>query len=160
MRYKLCYLVNVRKRHPQRPAYIFYNSPCRKGRKRDYLRYVILAVFFDNVVYYLLPSFYAKVDIKIRHRYSFRIQKPFKRQVVYKRINVRNIQGIRNKAGRAAAAPRAYEYAIFMRKVDKVPDYKKIVRKVHVFYHRKLCIQPLMRGLVRIGHLTLKPLFR
>src|SRR5699024_12612836 len=58
------------------------------------VRDVHCAVFIYEVIDNFVPPGIFEVDIYIRHRHTFRIEKTFEQQVVFKRIYLCNIQKI------------------------------------------------------------------
>ncbi len=91
-----------------------------KRAEGDDLRHVVGAVFADYVVDYLLPPLIAKIDIKIRHGNTLRIQKAFKQQVILDGIDIGNAHAVRGKAARAGAAPGPYGDPSAFCVIDKV----------------------------------------
>ena len=65
-----------------------------------FLNHTIIPIFTADIFNNLLPSFEAEVNVNIRHRYSFRIQKSLKEQTVTDRIQLGDSQRIGNQKKR------------------------------------------------------------
>ena len=115
---------------------------------------MIRSVFAGDIVYNLLPALYAEVYIEIRHGYALGVKESLEYQVIFYGIRVRYAHGICRKAACAAAASGAYEYAVFMGKVYKIPDYEKVIHKAHLAYDTYLVFQPLLYLIRCVGHLA------
>ena len=149
-RYRLCHHVNVRIRHSKRSAHISYRRARRKRAKRNYLRHVILAVFFIHISDNFLTAIITEVNVNIGHTYTLGIQKSLKKQIKFKRIHIGYSNHIRNKASRARSTSRAYGDLLRARKVDVILNYQKIVGKAHIFYHGKLVFESCIIFLARV----------
>ena len=64
----------------------------RQGTESDDLRYVVDAVLPSNVIDDAAPVFIAEVHVDIRHRNAFRIEEPFKEEIILERIQAGNPQ--------------------------------------------------------------------
>ncbi len=127
--------------HCQRPPHILDNRTCRHRTECNNLRYMVLAIFFDNVVNDLLPPFIAEIHVNIRHTHAFRVQKPFKNQAVFDRVNRCDRKAVRNHAARCRTAPRSYADAMVLRVFDKIPHNQEIIHKAHVLNRVKFIFQ-------------------
>jgi hypothetical protein len=68
--------------------------------KGNDLCHVIAAIFLRHVFDQFAAPPHAKIYVDIRHRNAFRIQKPFKQQVVLQRIYVGNPQRVAHQTAR------------------------------------------------------------
>ncbi|MNW53615.1 hypothetical protein D3C74_311800 [compost metagenome] len=104
-------------------ANITHRCACSHRSKRNNLRNMLGSVFFYYIRNNLIAPFVAKIYIDIGHRYPLGIQKTFKKQMIFYRINVRNMQHIGNQTARRRAPSRSGRYSIAMRKGNKIPYY-------------------------------------
>ena len=85
------------------------------------LRHGIRAVLADHVVNDFLTAAFAEVRVKVRRRNPVRVQKTFKQQVVFDRVDVGDSGKVRYQRACTGTAARADGYAAFLRPVDEVP---------------------------------------
>ena len=81
-------LIRHLKRNSNRPCRVF---ECRFGchfHKGSYCTYLFLTIFFCTIVNHSLSLGILKINIKIGHRNSRRIEESFKEKVKWKRINI------------------------------------------------------------------------
>ena len=74
------------------PSNIFYYTFCGKCTECNYLYHSVLAIFAHYVINHFRASLIAEIDVNIRHRYTFRIKKTFKKQIISYRIDIRYFQ--------------------------------------------------------------------
>ena len=119
---------------------------------------MIRAVFFDDIVDDLLTVDVAKVDIKVGHTDPFRIEKPFKKQIIPKRINARNADAVCRKTAGSRTSSGTYGNVFRFGKTDKVMHNQIIVHIAHFVDNRKLVFEPVDIILRRIfADLFVKP---
>ena len=69
----------------------------RHGAKGDDLRDRLLAVGVCDVLNDLVASLHTEVHVEVGHGYPLRVQKAFKQQVIFERVQIRNFQRIRHQ---------------------------------------------------------------
>ena len=123
-------------------------SRCQRTKRND-LNDTVIAIFSSDVINNLLPSFKTKVNVNIRHGYSFRIEKTLEQQIITNWIQLCDAQCIRNQASRCRSTPRSDHDIMITGIFDKIPHNQEIVNVSHVPDRRQLIIQPLFQFL---GH--------
>ena len=83
IRHGLHNAVHFTKRHIEDSPYVPENGSGRQGSESNNLCYMILTVFTGNVIDNPATIFIAEIHINIGHGDTFRIQKPFKKQIVF-----------------------------------------------------------------------------
>ena len=84
------------------------------------LRHAVTSIFVLHIVYDFAASVLAKVDIKIGHGYTFRVQETLKKQVQRQRVKVGNLQRPRHNRPATRSPPRTNWNIIFFRPFNKV----------------------------------------
>ena len=137
----------------QRPAHVADRAARGHRAERDDLRHMVVAVFPAHIVHDLAAPRVAEVHINIGHRHALRIQKPFEEQPVLHRIDLRDVERIRDHRTRGASAPGADGDARLFCKVDKVRHDQEVVGKAHLLDHVNLIVQllPVFRVLFAIA---------
>ena len=123
-------------------------SRCQRTKRND-LNDTVIAIFSSDVINNLLPSFKTKVNVNIRHGYSFRVEKTLEQQIITNWIQLCDAQCIRNQASRCRSTPRSDHDIMITGIFDKIPHNQEIVNVSHVPDRRQLIIQPLFQFL---GH--------
>ncbi len=150
-RHQLGHGVRFRIGKIQRTAHIADRTAGRHRAEGNNLRHMICAVLFHHVVNHFTAAILAEIHIDIRHADPLRVQEAFKHQIVFDRIQIRNIQAIGDdRAGRAAAA-RPHRDSGLPCKLHKVRHNEKIVHISHLLNHLHLVFQLLPAGLRRFG---------
>ena len=76
------------------PSHIPDNPLRRHGTEGHDLDHLLRSVFLSHIIYDLLPSFEAEVNINIRHGNTFRVKETFKQQIIFYRVNVGDFQAV------------------------------------------------------------------
>ncbi|MNJ50149.1 hypothetical protein D3C77_454110 [compost metagenome] len=137
---KLRYFVHFAERDVQHTSDIPYRRSGRHRSESYNLRYMFGTIFFRHVNNDLIPPLIAEIDIDIRHRHPLRVQKPLKQEIVFHRIDIRNVEHISDEAARRGTAPRACSNALPVGIGDKVPDDQEIIREAHIADNTQLII--------------------
>ena len=145
----LCDLVHLGVGHVHDPAHVPDDAPGRHGTEGDDLGHMVVAVLAADIVHHLAPAGIAEVHVDIRHTHPLRVQKSLEVQVIFGRIDIRNIQAVAHKAAGSAAASRAHGNTGFLGIADKVGDDEEIVRKAHLLDHVLLVPELLPVALIR-----------
>ena len=135
----------------QRAPYITHSGTRLQGTEGNNLRHALLAVAFDDIIQHSPAVHVAKISINIRHAYAFWVQKTFKKQIVFQRVDVGNTKQVRHNASRRTAAPRPDRDIVLAAVIDKVPYNQKIAAVTHAVDYIKLVIQTLHYFFIRIG---------
>ncbi|MPM42835.1 hypothetical protein SDC9_89507 [bioreactor metagenome] len=150
--------VHVRIRHAEHAPNVTYDRARGHCSKRDDLADVACAVFCTDVVYNFLPALIAEVDIEVRHADALGVKEALEQEIIFERIDVRNVQTVRNKAARAAAAPGADHDAVHFGKMDEIPNDEEVVHKPHLLDHAKLIFEPFADGIIRLREFFCQPI--
>ena len=113
--------VDLRIAHAHHAAHIAQHAARSHSAKGNDLRHVIRAIFIRHIGDHLASALVIEIDIQIGHGHALRVQKALEEQIVFQRVDARDIQGIRHDGARAAAAPRAHQDAVLARVPDKIP---------------------------------------
>ena len=133
--------VNVGQRHRQRPARI------PDGRTRGHraeghdLRDPILAVLFGDVRDHFVASLDAKIGVDIGHRDTLGVEKALEEQIEAQRIEVGDLEAVRDERADRRAAPRAHRNPAVARVFDEVPYDQEIGRESHLRDHFELVVE-------------------
>ena len=107
--------------------------------------------FSDDVVDDPVASFDGEVDVHVRHRLAAWVEKPFEEQVVLDRVDVGDVEAIRDERACGRTAPGPDLDAVALRVGDEVPDDQEVVREAHLADRLELELEPvveLVGGLV------------
>ena len=105
---------------------------------RDVVRAIKVLHILDDAV----ASFIVEVDIDIRHADSLRVQEPLEEKVVSYGVEIGNAEAVGDDAASGASSSRAHGNSVILRPVDKILNYKEVVRESHVGYGLELEIYP------------------
>ena len=131
----------------QSAADIFDRRLGFQGSEGRDLRHPVGAVFVFDVLDHLRPAADAEIDIDIRHRLAFGIEKAFEQQDVADRIEIGDAHRIGDQAARRRAAPWADRNAVLLGVIDEIGDHQKVAGKLHVDDDAEFIIQALSIGL-------------
>ena len=110
----------------------------------DDLRHVGRAVFLHHVFDDLGTAHETEVDVKVRHGHALLGEEPLKQQAVPQRVDVRDADGVGDKAPDAAPSPGSHGDAPALRRVDEVPDDEEVVVETAAVDDAELVVQPLL----------------
>ena len=98
------------------------------------------------------------VRIDIRHRNAFRIQKTFKKESEFQRVDIRNANDISDDGTRSRTAPRSNRNSVFSRPVDKIPNDKQVTRHIHIANTIQFLIDAIadFRPVIRIQNFLIR----
>ena len=117
--------------------------------ERDDVRHMMCPITFMDIVDDLLAAVIRKIGIDIRHRYSLRIEKTLKQQVVMNGIDMRDPQTVRDERSGRGASSGADEDLLRAGIADEVPDDQEIIREAHRIDDLQLILQALD---ISLGH--------
>ena len=111
--------------------------------KRDDLAHIFAAVLLHDVIDHPRSAPVVKIDVDIRHRDAFRIQKTLEDEVVLEGVDIRNAKAIRHGASRRRTPARAYVHPEFSGGSSNILHDKEVARKPHVPDDSEFMIEPL-----------------
>ena len=147
MRHQFGQLVDLPQRHFQNTANIAHHPTRQKRAERDDLRDAIHAIPLANIGDDFVTAILAEVDIEIRHRNTFRIQKPLEQQIEAQRIQIGDGQRIGDQRPCTRAAPRPHRNALRFGPFDKIGNDEEISGELHIDDNVQLKRQPC--GVIR-----------
>ena len=139
--HQLCHHVHFGIGHIHHPSDVPDGGAGRHGAEGDDLCHVILAVFFGDVVYDLLPPSGAEVNIKVGHTDTLGVDEPLKEQAVPHGIHVGDPHTVSRHGSCARAAPRANRDALGFGVVYKIGNDEEVFHKAHPGDHVQLIAQ-------------------
>ncbi len=80
LRHQLAELVDLPVRHFQHAADVAQHAARLQGAEGDDLCDLVAAVFFLHVMDHLVAAVLTEIDVEVRHRYAFRIEKALEQQ--------------------------------------------------------------------------------
>ena len=110
--------------------------------ERDYLSHVIATVVIDAVFDHFFTAVVGKVHIDVGHFAPFDVQEPFKEEIGFDRVDLRDFEAVKHKAG-CGRAPYSRENSTFVDEVEDVPANKEIVRELGLFDDPEFVLQAL-----------------
>ncbi len=132
VRHQLAQPVHLPIRHLQNAAHVAQHRARLQFPVCDDLRNPIRAILLLNVADHLIALVLAEVDVEVRHRHTFRVEKPLKQQAEPQRIEIGDRQRIRNQRTRTRTAPRPHRNAVRLRPLDEVGHDEKVAGKLHL----------------------------
>ncbi len=151
-RYHLRQPVYITIRYIQSPAYISYSRPGCHSSKGYNLGHPVSAIAINYVFYYPVTFLKTKINVYIRHAYSFWIEKTLKQQIIFQRINSGNTQDIGNQTTCSRTPSRTHWHPILSGPIDQILNYKKVSSKPHTIDYANFVFQPLhyLQGRIRV----------
>ena len=119
------------------------NASGRHGTKGNNLYQPVLAIFAHHVINDLLTPFKAEVYVNIRHGYSLRVQKTFKKKIVFNGIQLGDSQCIGYQASCCRSTSRTHHNVVVPGVLAKVPYNKEVVHISHLSDNAQL--QPFLQ---------------
>ena len=123
-----------------------------------------MAIFFLNVFDDLAAPVLTKVDVKVRHRHTFRVQKTFEQQRETKRIKVGDQKRIGHERARTRTTARPDGDFMILGPLDEVGNDQEVTWEAHLVDDAKFIIKAFPIGLgdfflFRIRHFVGKDIF-
>ena len=113
-----------------------------------------------HVVDYFATAIHAEVHVEVRHGFTLRVEKTLEHQVETEGFHLGNADKVGNYAACAAAASRAYGYAVGLGVVDEVPHNKVVIDKAHAADYAVFVLHALADFRRAVGVLFLQTLFK
>ena len=151
-RYHLGDPVHIIIRKVERAPDIADHALCRHRTESNDLNDLVMTVLFTDIIDHFLPPLITEINVDIGHRHALRVQEALKQQTVPDRIDIGDMQAVRDDAPRRRAAPRPDWNVVLPRPVDEIPHDQEIVHIPHLLDHAKLIVQlfPDLSVIVRI----------
>ena len=111
--------------------------------ERDDLRDAVAAVLLAHVVDDAVAAGDGEVDVHVGHRLAARVEEPLEEEVVADRVEIRDLEGVRDDAPGGRAAARADADPVLLREADEVGDDQEVVGEAHLLDRLELELQPL-----------------
>ena len=96
------------------------------------LRYPLATVALGDVFNHPVAPFHAEIDVEIRHRHPFGIEKTLEQQVVSQRVQIGDAQGISHQRTSTGTTPRPDWYRVVTRPLDEIGHDQEIAGKAHL----------------------------
>ncbi len=142
LRHHLGQLVDLAERHFQDPAHIAQHAARQKRAESDDLRHLVGAIAAADIGDHLVAAGLAEIDVEIRHRHAFGIEKALEQQGKADRIEVGDGQGIGDERARARTAPRPDGNPFRLGPFDEVRDDQEIAGELHPLDDRQFEFEP------------------
>ena len=136
--YRLGRSVHQSKRHAVHARHVLYGALCLHRAQRQYLAHLFTSVLSHDVIYHFPAALVTKVHVKVGRGNTLRVQKSFKKQLIFERVHVCYAYGVSYYTAHAAAAPRAHGNALAFRVMNKIPHDKVIFGKAGLDYYPQL----------------------
>ncbi len=141
--HRLCKFIHFSIRITQSASDIPHHCFCCHGSESNNLSHILAAVFFYNIFKNFIAPCVGEIDIYIRHAYSFGIQKPFKKEPMLNRIQIRNFQRPGNDRTCGRTSPWPHDYSLILCVLHDIMHYQKISVETHFIYNTQLEIQTI-----------------
>ena len=100
------------------------------------------AVLLAHVVDDALAAVDGEVDVDVGHRLAARVEEALEEQVVADRVDVGDLEAVRDEAAGGGAAARADADAVPLREADEVGDDEEVVGEAHLADRLQLELEP------------------
>ena len=121
--------------------------------ERDNVANRTLAIFLPDILNHFTATRLAEIDVNIRRTDPLRIQKPFKQQIEWQWIKIRNAKTIRHQRPRRRPPARPDRNSLVLRPLNEIPDNEKIRKILHLLQDRNLVVKPRPQRLIPRGPL-------
>jgi hypothetical protein len=116
----------------QHPAHVAHHRLGRHGAVGGDLRHPVAAVALGDVFDHPVAAFHAEIDVEIRHRHPFGIEKTLEQQIVGQRVQIGDAERVGHQRTGAGTAPRSDRHPVGARPLDEVGDDQEIAGKAHL----------------------------
>ena len=113
--------------------------------ERDDLRHRLLAVLVGHIPDHALTTADREVDVDIRHRHALGVQETLEQQAVAKRIDVGDLERVRDQRPGGRAAARTDRDPRVLGVLDEVPHDQEVAGEAHPLDHVELVVRALER---------------
>ena len=105
------------------------------GSKRNDLRDIRTPVFRGDVLDDVATTPLAEIDVDIRHRDAFGIEKAFEQQIVLERIDVRDLERVAYQAAGGRSSAGSNGNSLRSRVTNEIPDDQEVACVAHLLNH-------------------------
>ena len=151
LRHELAELVDLPVGHLQDAADIAQHAARLQGAEGDDLRDLIAAVLLLHVADHLVAAVLAEIDVEVRHRDAFRIEKALEQEPEADRIEIGDGERVGDERAGAGAAARPDRNALRLRPLDEIGDDQKVAGVFHLLDDAELEGQPFVIVLGRLA---------
>ena len=141
------------------PAHVLDGGFGGQGPEGDDLGHMAFPIFPGQVIHHQMALHIADIRIDIGHAHPFRIQEPFKDQVVFQRVDAGDPGQVSHDTSGGAASSRAHRDVVAPAVVDEIPHNEEIAGIPHLSDDAQLVFHPLPGGAVVLRIPGGKPLF-
>ena len=131
LRHQLGQFVDLTIRHLEHTSYVAQHAPRLQRPEGNDLRDLIAAVTLLDIVDDFAAAVLAEVDIEVRHRDTFGIEKALEQQAEPDRIEIGNRQRIGHQRSCTGAAARPDRYALGFGVLDEIGHDQEVTGIVH-----------------------------
>ena len=143
LRHQLAQLVDLAVGHLQHAADVAQHAARLQRAEGDDLRHLVAAVALLHIFDDFAAAVLAEVDVEVRHRHAFWIQKALEQQAEADRIEIGDGERIRDQGAGAGAAAGADRNAFHLGVLDEVGDDQEVAGIFHVGDDAELEVEPL-----------------
>ena len=115
----------------------------RHRPERDDLRHAVAAVLLGDVVDHPVAAVDGEVDVDVRHRLATRVEEALEEELVAERVEVRDLEAVRDEGARGRPAARPHPDAVPAREAHEVGDDQEVIRKAHLADRPQLELETL-----------------
>ena len=144
------HLVHHVERNVHGPAHVLDGGFGGQGPEGDDLGHVAFPVFPGQVVHHQVALHVADIRIDIGHAHPFRVQEPFKDQVVLQRVDAGDAGKVGHDTAGGAASAGAHRDVVAAAVVDEVPHNEEVTGIAHLFDDSQFVFHPFPGGAVVI----------
>ena len=101
-----CNRITLCIRHIERAPHVADDTLCRQRTEGNNLYDAVFSVFPHDIVDHLLTTFETEIDVDIGHGNSLRVQETLENQLIADRVDVRDLQTVRDDTARRRTTSR------------------------------------------------------
>src|SRR5690554_1258244 len=110
------------------------------------MRNLVFPIFIHYIFYHLLASVIIKIDVNIRHGNTLWIEESFKKQVVFKWINICDSGTKGDNGASCGTTSGTYIYFHVTGSSNKILNDQKITGKTHFLDDAEFILDPFLHG--------------
>lgn len=158
-RYEFGKLIHLSKGDTECTTDIFDRCTSGKSTKCTYLTDLIVSVFLSDIFDDSSSSFIGEIDIDIWHRYSCRIEKSFKEELISEGVDIGNPRQIGDDGTSCGSSTRSDWYIVFSCPSDEVSDDDEISIKSHQMDDCELVFETIKYFFIFVRESTIDAFF-
>ncbi len=121
--------------HLQHAPDIAQNGAGLQFTKGDDLRHLVGTIFLLNIGNDFVAAVLTEIDIEVRHRNTFGIQKPLEQQVIAQRVQICDGQRPGDDRPRPGPTARPNRYFLRLGPLDEIRNDQEVTGKAHLTDH-------------------------